>query len=82
MLRLLGGSVVSQVRHGGHSPATEGVTTVERRVGFIGAGQMARVLAAGMLRAGAIRAEQLAAVDPSDDARSINFRRSRRDAGW
>ena len=41
---------------------------MERRVGFLGAGQMARALAAGMLRAGMVRAEQLLAMDPSADA--------------
>jgi pyrroline-5-carboxylate reductase len=44
-------------------------TMVSKRIGFIGAGQMATALGQGFVRAGLVRAEELLASDPSEDAR-------------
>ncbi len=41
---------------------------IERTIGFIGAGQMARALAGGFVGAGLVRATQLVATDPSESA--------------
>ena len=43
---------------------------IRERIGFLGAGQMARALAGGFVRAGLMRAEQLSASDTSADARA------------
>jgi pyrroline-5-carboxylate reductase len=42
---------------------------IEKTIGFIGAGQMARALAQGFVQAGLIRGEAIAAADPSPGAR-------------
>ena len=42
---------------------------MDQRIGFIGAGQMAKALAKGFLAADLLSAEQLTACDPSKDAR-------------
>jgi pyrroline-5-carboxylate reductase len=44
-------------------------THLEQTIGFIGAGQMARALAAGFVRAGLVRGEQIVAADPVAAAR-------------
>jgi len=41
---------------------------LEQNLGFVGAGQMARALAAGFVRAGLVRPEQIVAFDPADVA--------------
>ncbi|HTN76235.1 MAG TPA: NAD(P)-binding domain-containing protein, partial [Pirellulaceae bacterium] len=38
------------------------------RIGFVGAGQMARALASGFVSAGLVAAEQIVAFDPGDKA--------------
>jgi pyrroline-5-carboxylate reductase len=42
---------------------------IRQTIGFIGAGQMARALAGGLVRAELVQANQLAATDPSSSAR-------------
>jgi pyrroline-5-carboxylate reductase len=49
------------------------------RIGFIGAGRMATALARGFVKAGLVRAESLAASDPSAEARTA-FQRELADA--
>jgi len=44
-------------------------TKLHERIGFIGAGQMARAWAAGMVRAGLVTGAQVVAYDPADTAR-------------
>ena len=41
---------------------------MQKTIGFIGAGQMARALAAGFVRAGLVESSQISASDPSQDA--------------
>lgn len=47
---------------------------LQQKVGFLGAGQMARALAAGFVRAGLVSAEQVLASDPAAAAREAFLR--------
>lgn len=49
--------------------ATLAGTSVKLSIGFVGAGQMARALAAGFVRAGLVAADQIGASDPYESAR-------------